>query len=101
MQHSVLSVHIDFNIEIEINPDLWQSNGKGDECRHIFKCEGSSVAYYRPAGGCGQDLKNGDTWWLDILAITPSGDETQICPFTEGEWISAGDTSGKSPLEGA
>ena len=59
------------------------------------------MAYYRPDGGCGQDLKNGDTWWLDILAISPSGDETQICPFTEGEWISAGDKSGKWPLEGA
>ena len=58
------------------------------------------MAYYRPTGGCGQDLKNGDTWWLDILAISPSGDETQICPFTEGEWISAGDKSGKCPLEG-
>ena len=53
------------------------------------------MAYYRPTGGCGQDLKNGDTWWLDILAISPSGDETLICPFTEGEWISAGDKSGK------
>ena len=74
---------------------MWQLNGKGDECRHIFNCDNSFVAYYRPNGKCGQPLtQNGDTWWLDILAISPSGDETDICPFTEGEWISAGDKSG-------
>ena len=57
------------------------------------------MAYYRPDGECGQALKNGDTWWLEILAISSSGDQTEICPFTQGEWISAGDKSGKSPLE--
>ena len=84
-----------FNIESAINSDLWQLNGKGDECRHIFKCDDSFVAYYRPNGKCDHSLKNGDTWWLDIVAVSQSGDKTDICPFTEGEWISAGDKSGK------